>query len=294
MLSDWRELRTSPTHLRPLLFGALALTLSAVGVGVWIGKQHPSAPSPTRTQTLRPLALGEVRFLWRGQALPPLDQPSSALPPLEPSELPALPTPTLPQTTPVELNVSAPIPPAAPSLIAPLEQTEEARKAEAEEEVRKAEEEARKAEEEARKAEEEARKAEEEARKAEAEEKARKAEAEEKARKVEEEARKAEEKTRQAEAEKTSRQPKEPSTPRFNLQLKAFRHRAEAVEFVAEISPQLGERAELMYIKSATSKGKPIYRVRMGPFSERAAAEEAQRDYIKRFGKRDAPFISLR
>jgi cell division septation protein DedD len=146
------------------------------------------------------------------------------------------------------------MPPAAPSLIAPLEQTEKARKAE--EEARKAK--------------------------------------EEKARKAEEEARKAEEKTRQAEAEKTSRQPKEPSTPRFNLQLKAFRHRAEAVEFVAEISPQLGERAELIYIKSATSKGKPIYRVRMGPFGERSAAQEAQRDYIKRFGKRDAPFISLR
>lgn len=76
---------------------------------------------------------------------------------------------------------------------------------------------------------------------------------------------------------------------RFTLQVRAFRVEHDAERFLDELDrewPQLSTR-----ILTASSRGKPIYRVLLGAFKNRKEAKDARRDFTRKYGAQHKPFI---
>jgi len=331
MQRDWSGQRevTEPRPLRRVITLAVS-ALILLYIGVWLGEsRRPSTVKQSRLE--RPLTLGETRFVWTGSALAPLSDAPSILPPVEdpiipigvrlPStpQAPTLIPPAKTDKTKLSLTQSlAPNPVDHNALKRERAERErvEREKAEREKlelekaELEKAEleklerEKAEREKAEREKAEREKAEREKlEREKAEREKAERERVEREKAERERVEREKAErERVEREKAERrdvTVRDAQKPdaqgaSKGSFNLQVKAFRQRAEAIKFVRSISKRLGEYQDQVYIQSAESKGQPIYRVRVGPFTDEADADQARAEYMKRFGTQDAPFVSHR
>ena len=306
MQRDWSGQRevTEPRPLRRVITLAVS-ALILLYIGVWLGEsRRPSTVKQSRLE--RPLTLGETRFVWTGSALAPLSDAPSILPPVEDPIIP--------------IGVRLPSTPQAPTLIPPAKTDKtklsltqslapnpvdhNALKRERAERERVEREKAEREKLELEKAELEKAELEKLEREKAEREKAEREKAErEKLEREKAEREKAErERVEREKAERrdvTVRDAQKPdaqgaSKGSFNLQVKAFRQRAEAIKFVRSISKRLGEYQDQVYIQSAESKGQPIYRVRVGPFTDEADADQARAEYMKRFGTQDAPFVSHR
>ena len=274
MSRDWSEL-SSERARSPRSISLLALlSLGGAAALFYLGSRLQPAQEPliSDPSQQRPLTLGEARFFWRGEPLKARSEAPSVLPPVQDPLIPEA-RPKLDREPVVAPRLEPPIPPAPKQLSLGRSALEAERKEAERREAERQEAERREAE---RK----------EAERKEAERK----EAERKEAEREEAERKEAER-KEAEQIKEARAPQ---AGQFNLQVKAFKRRTEAIKYVQSLSEELEELKGLIYIQSASRRGQPIYRVRIGPFSDRPEAEEARALYIKRFGLEDAPFISQR
>jgi len=279
MSRDWSEL-SSERARSPRSISLLALLSLGGAVALFY---FGSRLQPTQELLIsdpsqqRPLTLGEARFFWRGEPLKARSEAPSVLPPVQDPLIPEA-RPKLNREPVVAPRLEPPVPPALQQLSLGRSALEAERKeAERKEAERK-----------------EAERKEAERKEAERKEAERKEAERKEAERKEAERKEAERKEAERIKEAERKESRAPQARQLNLQVKAFKRRTEAIKFVQSLSEELEELKGLIYIQSASSRGQPIYRVRIGPFSDRPEAEEARALYVKRFGLEDAPFISQR
>jgi hypothetical protein len=76
----------------------------------------------------------------------------------------------------------------------------------------------------------------------------------------------------------------------YTLQVRAFRMNKEAQKFMDTLEKKWTTQEEF-YILKAKSRGKTIYRIRVGYFKTKNLARQARQRFIKIFGSQDKPFI---
>ena len=76
---------------------------------------------------------------------------------------------------------------------------------------------------------------------------------------------------------------------RYSLQVKAFRSEKEAANYL-DILDQHWPKHPTRVLSGMSGK-KPIYRVLLGAFKGRKDAQVIRREFMKKFGARDKPFI---